>query len=103
MSDKRSRSGWRETTVRLAWSYGAAALAALGLCLWGVWHRDPTLTAMGVLGLVLVLAVAPVTFASVRGGGGGGAATSGRPRRSSGPRLNGWRSCRRSPTTRGVC
>jgi len=72
MSDKRSRSGWRETTVRLAWSYGAAALAALGLCLWGVWHRDPTLTAMGVLGLVLVLAVAPVTFASVRGGGGGG-------------------------------
>ncbi|MCW5776477.1 MAG: hypothetical protein KIS87_08575 [Phycisphaeraceae bacterium] len=65
------RSAWRETSVRMAWVYGAAALVALGLGLWGVWRHDPVLAAMGALGLTLVLAVAPVTFATLARNGGG--------------------------------
>ena len=52
----------RELVLRLALAYGAAAVAAVGLLLYGYLNQNVGVMALGGLAIVLVLAVAPVSF-----------------------------------------
>lgn len=55
-----------EMVVRLAFIYGAAAVAAVGLAIYGLQTQSDGILAMGALAIVLVLAVAPISFAAAR-------------------------------------
>ncbi|MCA9297881.1 MAG: hypothetical protein KDA28_02375, partial [Phycisphaerales bacterium] len=54
-----SKSKW---LVRLAWIYGAAALLSVGLFVVGVAQEEWTLVGLAMLGLVIIGAVAPLSF-----------------------------------------
>lgn len=60
--------GRAEMIARLAVVYGVAAVAAVGLAIVGYRTANDGVLAMGALAVVLVLAVAPVSFASVGAG-----------------------------------
>jgi len=66
----------RETINRLALAYGAAAVAAVALAVYGYIDQNVGVLALGGLAVVLVLAVAPVSFVTAAGrsdpGGGPG-------------------------------
>lgn len=53
-----------ELITRLALSYGVAAVAGVALAIYGYTHESIGVLALGGLGVVLVLAVAPVSFIS---------------------------------------
>lgn len=69
-----SRDGM-EIVTRLAVIYGAAAVGAVGLTIYGYATANQGVLALGGLAVVLVLAVAPISFASTgRHGGDSGPA-----------------------------
>ncbi|MEM1329400.1 MAG: hypothetical protein AAGG07_02440 [Planctomycetota bacterium] len=53
----------RDATASLAWMHGLAVVLSLGLCGLGGATGQPTVVALGVLGLILVCVIAPITFA----------------------------------------
>lgn len=61
-----------EMTIRLALIYGVAAVGAVSLAIYGYRSGSDGIIAMGALAIVLVLAVAPISFASINSGKGGG-------------------------------
>lgn len=61
-----------EAITRLALIYGVAAVGAVSLAIFGYRAGNDGIVAMGGLAIVLVLAVAPISFASAAGGLGGG-------------------------------
>ncbi|MDQ7013766.1 MAG: hypothetical protein Q9O74_07715 [Planctomycetota bacterium] len=63
-----------EVVTRLALVYGVAAVGAVALAIFGSRSGNDGILAMGALAIVLVLAVAPISFASAAGGRTGGAA-----------------------------
>lgn len=67
-----------ELVIRLALVYGVAAVGAVALAIFGYRSGNDGIVAMGALAIVLVLAVAPISFASVSGVGSGGR-SAGRP------------------------
>lgn len=67
-----ARDARRETITRLALAYGVAAVAAVALVLYGYYDRNPGIMALGGLAVVLVLAVAPVSFLAAAGSVNGG-------------------------------
>lgn len=58
-----------ELITRLALAYGVAAVAAAALTIYGYTSDSPGVLALGGLAIVLVLAVAPVSFIGVARGG----------------------------------
>jgi len=60
-----SANRWNDRAVgRMAgWSLSLAAVVSVGLLVWGVWEREPALTGMGMLGLVLCGATWPIVVA----------------------------------------
>ena len=54
-----------EAFVRLAFAYGTSAVAAVALVIYGYMAENMGIVALGGLAVVLVLAVAPVSFMSV--------------------------------------
>ena len=64
------RSGAGEMVTRLALAYGVAAVAAVALAVYGYTQGNLGVLALGGLAVVLVLAVAPVSFIGVARGGG---------------------------------
>jgi hypothetical protein len=58
-------AGPGEMVARLALAYGAAAVGAFALAIYGYANENPGVLALGGLAVVLVLAVAPVSFISV--------------------------------------
>ena len=62
-----------EIIFRLALIYGVAAVGAVSLAIFGFRSGNDGILAMGALSIVLVLAVAPVSFASIAIAGGGAA------------------------------
>lgn len=53
-----------EMLIWLSLAYGVAAVAAIALILFGYFQRSVGMMSLGALGIVLVLAVAPVSFLS---------------------------------------
>jgi len=69
-----------ELVTRLALVYGVAAVGAVALAIFGYRLGNDGIVAMGALAIVLVLAVAPISFASVSGVGvGSGGRSAGHP------------------------
>jgi len=66
------RSGAGEMVTRLALAYGVAAVVAVALAIYGFTNDNIGVLALGGLAVVLVLAVAPVSFIGAARGGGGG-------------------------------
>jgi hypothetical protein len=62
--------GSGESTTRLAFIYGTAAVAAMALTIYGYTDGSQGVLALGGLAVVLVLAVAPISFASASREGG---------------------------------
>lgn len=63
-----ARGGSGEIVTRLAFAYGTAAVAAVALAMYGYSSDNTGVLALGGLAIVLVLAVAPVSFMSVSRG-----------------------------------
>ncbi len=61
-----------EAVTRLALVYGVAAVGAVSLAIFGYRSGNDGIVAMGALAIVLVLAVAPISFASLAGVGRSG-------------------------------
>ena len=55
-----------ELILRLGLAYGAAGVAAVSLIVFGYFQNSPGMMALGGLGVVLVLTVAPVSFLTAR-------------------------------------
>lgn len=59
-----ARDQRRETLTRLALAYGAAAVAAVAMLVYGYFNESVGVMALGGLAVVLVLSVAPVSYLS---------------------------------------
>lgn len=67
----RAAASHAEIVTRLALIYGVAAVGAVSLAIFGYRSGNDGVVAMGALAIVLVLAVAPISFATAVAGHGG--------------------------------